>query len=114
MTNRVTLTGKLLDDPQTRTLEFRGATNEVVSLWLEVPSGERNDRFTVEIHCPAQQKAALAMRKGVLAEVTGVLRHDRWKDRATSRWVGKVFVAIDPAEGKVKSLGMADADSAAA
>ena len=48
------------------------------------------------------------MRKGVLAEVTGVLRHDRWKDRATSRWVGKVFVAIDPAEGKIRSLGMAD------
>lgn len=114
MNNRVTLTGKLLEDPKVRTLEFRGGTSEIVSLWLEVPSGERKDRFTVEIFCPAQQEAAKAMRKGVLAEVNGVLRHDRWKDRATSRWVGKVFVAIDPAEGKVKSLGMTDADSEAA
>ncbi|HRE43167.1 MAG TPA: single-stranded DNA-binding protein [Terricaulis sp.] len=108
MNNRVTLTGKLLEDPKTRTLELRGATSEIVSLWLEVPSGERNDRFTVEIFCPSAQQAAKALRKGVLAEITGVLRHDRWKDRATSRWVGKVFVAIDPAEGKIRSLGMAD------
>lgn len=112
--NRVTLTGQLVDDPKSRTLEFRGASTDIVSLWLEVRTDERSDRFTVEIYCPKQQQAAKAMRKGVLAEVTGVLRHDRWKDRATSRWVGKVFVAIDPAAGNVKSLGMADAKAAAA
>jgi single-stranded DNA-binding protein len=112
--NRVTLTGQLVDDPKSRTLEFRGASTDIVSLWLEVKSGERTDRFTVEIYCPKQQEAAKAMRKGVLAEVAGVLRHDRWKDRATSRWVGKVFVAIDPADGKVKSLGIAPADARAA
>ena len=43
----------------------------------------------------------------------GVLRHDRWKDKATGRWIGKVFVAIDPAQGTVKSLGMADTAAAA-
>ena len=111
--NRVTLTGQLVEDPKSRTLEFRGASSDIVSLWLEVKSGDRSDRFTVEIYCPKQQQAAKAMRKGVLAEITGVLRHDRWKDRATSRWVGKVFIAVDPAEGKVKSLGMADAAAAA-
>ena len=98
--------------PKVRTLEFRGGSTDIVSLWLEVPSGERRDRFTVEIFCPRGQERAKAMRKDVLAEVTGVLRHDRWKDKATGRWIGKVFVAIDPAEGKVKSLGMADADGA--
>jgi single-stranded DNA-binding protein len=114
MNNRVTLTGKLLDDPKVRTLEFRGGSSDIVSLWLEVGSGERRDRFTVEIHCPAQQEAAKAMRKGVLAEVTGVLRHDRWKHKETGKWVGKVFVAIDPAQGKIKSLGMADSAADAA
>ncbi len=112
--NRVTLTGKLLDDPKIRAFEVRGGTSEIVSLWLEVPGGERKDRFSVDIFCPAQQEAAKAMRKGVLAEVTGALRHDRWKDRATGKWIGKVFIAIDPAEGKIKSLGMAQADSEAA
>ena len=110
--NRVSLTGKLLDDPKSRTIESRGASSEIVSLWLEVRSGERNDRFTVEIYCPKQQQAAKAMKKDVLAEVSGVLRHDRWKDKASGRWIGKVFVAIDPADGKVKSLGMADAAAA--
>ena len=47
--NRVTLTGKLLDDPKSRTLEFRGTSTDIVSLWLDVRSGERSDRFTVEI-----------------------------------------------------------------
>ncbi len=107
--NRVTLTGKLIEDPKSRTYEYRGASTEVVSLWLEVRSGERNDRFSVEIYCPKQQEAAKGMRKDVLAEITGVLRHDRWKDKASGKWIGKIFVAIDPAEGTVKSMGMADA-----
>ncbi|ANP45916.1 single-stranded DNA-binding protein [Candidatus Viadribacter manganicus] len=106
--NRVTLIGKLLDDPKVRTIELRGGSSDIVSLWLEVRNGERVDRFTVEIYCPAQQEAAKAMRQGVRAEVTGALRHDRWKDKTTSKWIGKVFVAIDPAEGKIKSLGLAD------
>ncbi len=109
MTNRVTLTGKLVDDPKVRTLEGRNGSTDIVSLWLSVQTGERSDRFTIEIYCPAQQEAAKAMRKGVLAEVTGALRHDRWKDSESGKWMGKVFVAINPAEGKVKSLGMADA-----
>ncbi|GIK49875.1 MAG: hypothetical protein BroJett013_25720 [Alphaproteobacteria bacterium] len=111
--NRVTLTGKLLDEPKTRTLEFRGGSTDIVSLWLEVRSGERSDRFTVEIFCPKQQQAAKAMKKDVLVEVAGVLRHDRWKDKATSKWIGKVFVAIDPAQGTVKSLGIVDTGAAA-
>lgn len=114
MHNRVILTGKLVDDPKLRTLEQRGGSIDIVSLWLEAQSGERRDRFTIEIYCPKQQEVAKAMHKGVLAEITGVLRHDRWKDRQSGRWIGKVFVAIDPAEGKIRSLGMAeDADAAA-
>jgi len=112
--NRVNLTGKLVDDPKIRTLDFRGASTTIVSLWIEAQSGERADRFTVEIFCPRAQEAAKSMRKGVLVEVLGVLRHDRWKDKGGGRWIGKVFVAIDPAEGKLTSLGMAEAGSEAA
>lgn len=43
----------------------------------------------------------------VIVERTGKLRHDRWKDKATSRWTGKVFIAIDPGEGSVRSKGLA-------
>jgi len=52
MTNRVTLIGKLVDAPKIRTIEGRNGSIEIVSLWLEAPSGERADRFTVEINCP--------------------------------------------------------------
>lgn len=113
MTNRVTLTGKIIETPKSRTFEARGGTTEVVSLWIEAMSGERADRFTIEIHCPKAQEAAKSMKAGVLAEITGVLRHDRWKDKASGAWRGKVFVAVDPGEGKVKSLGMAEAAHAA-
>lgn len=47
------------------------------------------------------------MREDVIAEVSGKLRHDRWKDKATGRWIGKVFIAIDPGEGSVRSKGIA-------
>lgn len=113
MTNRVTLIGKLVDAPKVRTIEARGGTIEIVSLWIEAPSGDRADRFTVEINCPKAAQNAKAMRAGVLAEIVGVLRHDRWKDKATSKWTGKVFVAIDPGEGTVRSKGMAETSQAA-
>lgn len=47
------------------------------------------------------------MKKNVIVEVTGKLRHDRWKDKASNRWTGKVFIAIDPGEGTVRSKGIA-------
>lgn len=106
MTNRVTLTGKIIEDPKVRSFEARGGTIEVVSLWIEAMSGERADRFTIEINCPKAAEAAKAMKAGVLAEITGVLRHDRWKDKASGAWRGKVFVAIDPGQGTVRSKGM--------
>lgn len=107
MTNRVTITGKLLDAPKIRSFEHKGGTIEIVSLWIEVKDDVRADRFTVEINCPKAALAAKAMRADVLVEVTGKLRHDRWKDKTTSRWTGKVFIAIDPGEGSVRSKGMA-------
>ena len=107
MTNRVTLLGKLLDAPKVRTFESRGDTIEAVSLWIEVKDEHRADRFTVEINDPKAQAAAKAMRKDVLVEVSGKLRHDRWKDKATGRWIGKVYIAIDPGEGSVRSKGVA-------
>lgn len=107
MTNRVTLIGKILDIPKVRSFETNGGSIEVVSLWMEVQSGERADRFTIEINCPKSQLAAKALKPGVLAEVSGALRHDRWKDKQSGKWTGKVFVAIDPGEGKVKSQGLA-------
>jgi single-strand DNA-binding protein len=114
MTNRVTIIGKLLDAPKVRNFEQRGGTIEIVSLWIEVKDDVRADRFTVEINCPKAQLAAKAMRADVLVEVTGKLRHDRWKDKTTSRWTGKVFIAIDPGEGSVRSKGMAQTSEAEA
>ena len=105
MTNRVTITGTLVDDPKLRSFEAKGGTIEIVSLWLEVKDENRTDRFTIEINDGKASVAAKALKKGVIAEVSGKLRHDRWKDRATNRWTGKVFVAIDPGEGSVRSKG---------
>jgi single-stranded DNA-binding protein len=107
MTNRITLTGKLLDAPKIRTFEQKNGTIEVVSLWVEVSDGNRSDRFTVEINDGKAAAAAKSMKADVIVEVTGKLRHDRWKDKATNRWTGKVVVAIDPGEGTVRSKGLA-------
>jgi single-stranded DNA-binding protein len=107
MTNRVTITGKLVDAPKIRAFEQKGGTIEIVSLWLEVKDDNRTDRFTVEINDGKAATAAKAMKRDVIVEVTGKLRHDRWKDKATNRWTGKVFVAIDPGDGSVRSKGVA-------
>jgi single-stranded DNA-binding protein len=107
MTNRVTITGVLQDAPKLRSFEARGGTIEIVSLWIEVKDEHRADRFTVEVHDPKAQAAAKAMKKDVIVEVTGKLRHDRWKDKATNRWTGKVFIAIEPGEGTLRSKGVA-------
>ncbi len=106
MTNRVTLIGKVLDPPKLRTFEVRDGKIEIVSLWIEVTAGARADRFTVEVNCPKALVTAKAMQAGVLAEVVGVLRHDRWKDKTTNQWTGKVYVAIDPGAGALRSKGM--------
>lgn len=114
MTNRVTITGKLVDAPKLRSFEQKGGAIEIVSLWLEVKDENRSDRFTVEINDPKAAAAAKAMKKDVIAEVSGKLRHDRWKDKATGRWTGKVFVAVDPGEGSVRSKGIASETNAEA
>lgn len=107
MTNRVTIIGKLVDAPKLRSFEQKGGTIEIVSLWVEVAGEHRSDRFTVEINDGKAATAAKAMKKDVIVEVTGKLRHDRWKDKATGRWTGKVFIALDPGEGSVRSKGIA-------
>jgi hypothetical protein len=107
MTNRVTLIGKVLDTPKLRAYEVRDGKIEIVSLWIEVTAGNRADRFTVEVNCPKAQVAAKAMQAGVLAEVVGVLRHDRWKAKTTNQWTGKVYIAIDPGAGTLRSKGIA-------
>jgi len=112
MTNRVTLLGKLVDAPKIRTIEVRNGSIEIVSLWIEAPSGERADRFTVEINCPKSGALAKAMQAGVIVEITGQLRHDRWKDK-DGKWTGKVFIAVDPGQGQVRSKGMAETADAA-
>lgn len=108
MTNRVTLIGEVLDAPKLRSFEARGGTIEIVSLWIETKDDNRADRFTIEINCPKAAETAKRMRAGVRAEISGVLRHDRWKDKATSRWIGKVYVAIDPGAGTLRSQGLTD------
>lgn len=115
MTNRVTLIGRVVDEPKVRKFESRkaGGEIEIVSLWLSVPSGERFDRFTVEINCPRAQKVAKAMGPDVMVEVQGELRHDRWKAKDSDRWVGKVYVAVDPGRGTLRSKGKAVAAEAA-
>ena len=71
-------------------------------------------------HSAQSQSQALAQPRVVylpIVEVTGKLRHDRWKDKATGRWTGKVFIAVDPGEGAVRSKGIAqtaEPDQAAA
>lgn len=105
--NRVTLIGKLLDAPRVRSFETRNGPLETVSLWIETQDNGRSDRFSVDITCPKQGAAAKAFAKDVIVEVHGKLRHDRWKDAETKRWTGKVYVAIDPAEGTVRSKGIA-------
>jgi single-stranded DNA-binding protein len=107
MTNRVSITGKLVDAPKIRSFEQRGGTIEIVSLWVEVKDENRTDRFTVEINDGKAATAAKAMKKDVIVEVAGKLRHDRWKDKASGRWTGKVFIAIGPGEGSVRSKGVA-------
>jgi single-stranded DNA-binding protein len=115
MTNRVTITGTLVDAPKLRNFEQRGGTVEIVSLWLEVKDEHRTDRFTVEINDGKAAEAAKAFHKDVIVEVSGKLRHDRWKDRESGRWIGKVFIAVDPGEGTVRSMGLSPgADRAAA
>ncbi|MGE3866559.1 MAG: hypothetical protein AB7G04_06555 [Hyphomonadaceae bacterium] len=107
MTNRVTLVGKLLDAPKVRSFELRSGTLETVSLWIEIKDDGRADRFTVDIACPKQGASAKAIPAGALVEIVGKLRHDRWKDKESGRWIGKVYIAIDPGAGTVRSKGLA-------
>lgn len=107
MTNRVTLLGKVLDAAKVRSFEARSGTIETVSLWIETSDGLRTDRFTIDIACPKAGAIAKTLPAGALVEINGKLRHDRWKDKQTQRWTGKVFVAIDPGEGTIRSKGMA-------
>jgi single-stranded DNA-binding protein len=113
MTNTATLVGKVLDTPKIRTFETRAGAHEVVSIWIEVAAGERADRFTVEVHCPRQAVVAKALSEGVLVEVHGALRHDRWKDKSSGKWIGKVFLAIDPGCGVLRSKGRTETASQA-
>lgn len=107
MTNRITVLAKLLDAPKVRSWESRNGTVETISLWIEVSDGERKDRFTVDVGCPKASTVAKALPKGALVEATGALRHDRWKDKDTGRWVGKVFISVEPGQGTIRSKGMA-------
>ncbi len=114
MTNRITLLAKLLDAPRIRTWESRNGPVETVSLWVEVADEDRTDRFSVDIACSKASTAARALPKDALVEVTGTLRHDRWKDKATSRWVGKVYISVEPGTGTIRSKGMAPGSKATA
>lgn len=106
MTNRVSLLGALLAEPKSRTFEARGGTIEILSLWIEVKDEHRADRFNIEINCPKAIEAAKAMKTGVIAEISGVLRHDRWKSKTNGEWTGRIYVAIDPGLGTIRSKGM--------
>lgn len=114
MTNRVTLLAKILEPAKVRSFEHRNATIEVVTLWIEVRDDHRADRFSVEIACPKAQMVAKALPADAVAEISGALRHDRWKDKASGKWTGKVYVAIDPGAGTIRSKGMAEPNAAAA
>ena len=113
MTNRITLQGKLLDVAKIRTYEARGETFEVVQLWIEVSDGQRRDRFNVDVHDGKAATAAKTLPKDALIEITGKLRHDRWQDQATKAWRGKIYIAVEPGEGSVRSKGLAATAEAA-
>ncbi|KAF0174906.1 MAG: hypothetical protein FD124_2746 [Alphaproteobacteria bacterium] len=109
MTNRITLLATALDTAKVRTFEVRDTVIEIVSLWVEVREDDRADRFTVEIGCPKAAEIAKALPKGARVEITGKLRHDRWKDKASGRWTGKVFISVEPGVGTLRSKGIAAA-----
>lgn len=105
MKNSVTLIGQVVGQPKTRTFESRAGEIEIVSLWLSIPSGDRFDRITVEVSCPKARRIAKTMAPDIIAEVHGELRHDRWKAKASGQWTGKIYVAVDPGQGVLRSQG---------
>jgi len=107
MTNRATIAGRLVEAPKVRSYESRNEPVEIVSLWVEVPDGNRAHRFTVDVTCAKAGAVAKGLPENALVEVTGKLRHDRWKDKESGRWVGKVLIAVEPGGGTVRSKGMA-------
>jgi single-stranded DNA-binding protein len=113
MTNRVTIAGRLVETARVRRYERRDETIEIVSLWIEVPDADRPHRFTVDVSCAKAGVIARDLPEDALVEVTGKLRHDRWKDKDTGRWVGKVYIAVEPGGGTVRSKGMARKPAAA-
>lgn len=112
MTNRATIAGRLVEAPRIRSYESRNEQVEIVSLWIEVPDGNRAHRFTVDVSCAKAGAVARSLPENALVEVTGKLRHDRWKDKESGRWIGKVLIAVEPGAGTVRSKGMAPTPSA--
>lgn len=112
MTNRATIAGRLVEAPRLRSYDGRNGPTEIVSLWIEVPDESRAHRFTVDVSCAKAGVVARALPENALVEVTGKLRHDRWKDKDTGRWVGKVYIAVEPGGGTVRSKGMASQPAA--
>ena len=77
--------------------------------------GHRRSRRWGEAIMPAGKRKPLESSRrdaldepaGALVEINGKLRHDRWKDKQSQRWTGKVFIAVDPGEGTIRSKGIA-------
>jgi hypothetical protein len=112
MTNRITLQGKLLDVAKVHIYEAGSETFEVVQLWIEVTDGQRRDRFNVDVHDGKAATAAKALPKDALVEITGKLRHDRWQDQPPKALRGKIYIAVEPGEGTLRSQGFATAQAA--
>jgi hypothetical protein len=100
MANRITLQGKLLEVAKVRTFEVRSETFEVVQLWIEVTDGQRRDRRQ-----DALGRTPLSRSPASCATIAG-------RTRPPKPGAGKIYIAVEPGEGTVRSKGLATAEAA--
>lgn len=94
--NSVTLVGRVGGDPDTKYFE---SGSVVCNLTLAVNRLSRNsdqpDWFSLELWGKNAEIAANYVRKGKLIGVTGTLKIEHWKDRATGADRSRPVIRVD-------------------
>lgn len=97
--NSVTLVGRVGGDPDTKYFE---SGSVVCNLRLAVNRRTRNsdepDWFSLELWGKTAEIAANYVRKGNLIGITGVLKFEHWKDRATGTDRSRPVIRVDRLE----------------